>query len=366
MTSSSAPRQPAAVATPVRAGTVEKGDIDIALNALGTVTSLSVVTVRTQVSGQLLRIDFQEGDVVKPGDLLAEIDPAPFQAAVQQMQGQLERDQALLAGAQVDLNRYKILAAQKAIPSQQYDTQVALVHQYEGQVAADQGQLNTAKVNLAFCNITSPSNGRVGLRQVDQGNYVTPSDTNGIVVITQTQPISVIFSVPEDNVPAILKRFHSGNQLAVTAFDRSGVQTLASGTMSTIDNEIDTTTGTVKLRAQFANDNEALFPNQFVNIRLLVDTVHDTSIMPMSGVQRGAPGTFVYLVKPDNTVTVRPITLGAIDGERVEVRSGLSPGDRVVIDGADKLREGAHITVRADTSPPASTQQPNANPAPAQ
>jgi membrane fusion protein, multidrug efflux system len=343
--------------TSVRVALVQNGDIDIATNALGTVTSLSTVTMRTQVTGQLIKIDFQEGQSVKQGELLAEIDPQPFQAVVDQMQGQLDRDQALLSGAKVDLERYRKLSEQKAIPSQQLDTQVALVHQYEGQVAADQGQLKTAKVNLAFTRIVSPSNGRAGLRQVDQGNYVTPGDPNGIVVITQTQPISVIFTVPEDSLPAIVKRVHAGAELPVTLRDRSGINMLATGTLATLDNQIDTTTGTLKLRADFANEDETLYPNQFVNVRLVVDVLKDAAVMPTSGVQRGAPGTYVYLVNADNSVSVRPIELGPVDGERVAVAKGLVSGDRIVIDGADRLRDGAKVIVRQGDSPATTSRE---------
>jgi multidrug efflux system membrane fusion protein len=343
--------------------TVEKGDIDIALNALGTVTSLSTVTVRTQITGQLLNIDFREGQVVKKDDPLAEIDSRPYEIARQQALGALARDQALLKDAQLDLARYKTLAAQNAIPKQQYDTQDALVHQYEGTVVSDQAQVDSAALNITYCHIVAPASGQVGLRQVDQGNYVTPADTNGIVLITQIQPITVIFTLPEDNLPAVLGRVHAGATLAATAYDRSATTLLGTGTLMTLDNQIDTTTGTVKLRAQFANSSENLFPNQFVNIKLLVDTLHDTTVMPTSAVQRGSPGTYVYLVNPDNTVSIRTIELGPANGERQSVRSGLSPGDRVVVDGADKLRDGAKIVVRdaAGGATPASAN-PGAQP----
>jgi membrane fusion protein, multidrug efflux system len=350
-----APRQPATRATTaapvsVIAATVATGDVNITQNALGTVTSLATVTIRTQISGYLSRVDFTEGQAVQKGDLLAEIDSRPYEAALQQVQGQLARDQALLQGAKVDLERYGRLVAQKAIPQQQFDTQQALVKQYEGQVAADEGQVNTAKVNLAYCRIQAPVSGRIGLRQVDQGNYVTPGDQNGLAVITQIKPISVIFTVPEDSMPQILSRLHAGAMLPVIAYDRSGTNKLASGTLTTIDNQLDTTTGTLKLRAQFPNEDESLFPNQFVNAQLVIDVMHDATVLPMAAVQRGAPGTFVYLIKDDDTVSVRPVALGPSDGDRVAVRTGVAPGDRVVIDGADRLREGSRISLRDPNS----------------
>lgn len=336
---------------------VAKGDVGINLNALGTVTSLATVTIRSQISGYLLKIDFKEGDEVKKGDLLAQIDSRPYEATLNQAKGALARDEALLKGAQVDLTRYQGLAAQNAVPRQTLDTQIALVAQDQGTVEADRAAVNSAEVNLNYCRIVSPLDGRVGLRQVDQGNYVTPGDTNGIVVITQLKPISVLFTVPEDNLQAISKRLQDGAVLPATAFDRSGTSKIADGTLQTFDSQIDPTTGTIKLRAQFPNETEALFPNQFVNIRLLLDTHKDVTTMPTAGVQRGVPGTFVYLVNADNTVSVRKIELGVTDGDRVEVRSGLVPGDRIVIDGADKLRDGAKINVRAkaDTGKPPAT-----------
>jgi membrane fusion protein, multidrug efflux system len=327
---------------------VGKGDIGINLNALGTVTSLATVTIRTQISGYLIRIDFKEGQDVKKGDLLAEIDSRPYEAALAQAKGQLARDEALLKGAQVDLTRYQGLAAQNAVPHQTLDTQIALVAQDQGTVEADRGQVKAAEVNLQYCRILSPLDGRVGLRQVDQGNYVTPGDANGLVVITQLQPISVLFTLPEDNLQTVLKRMQDGATLPASAYDRSGTNKIADGTLQTFDSQIDPTTGTIKARAQFVNEPKILYPNQFVNIRLLVDTHKDVTVMPTAGIQRGVPGTFVYLVNADDTVSVRKVVLGATDGERVEVSSGLAPGDRIVVDGADKLRDGAKINVRAE------------------
>jgi multidrug efflux system membrane fusion protein len=330
------------------AETVGKGDIGIQLNALGTVTSLATVTVRTQISGYLIKVVFKEGDEVKKGDLLAEIDSRPYEAALAQQQGQLARDEALLKGAQVDLARYQGLAAQNAVPRQQLDTQTALVAQDEGTVQADRAMVKAAEVNLAYTKIISPLDGRVGLRLVDQGNYVTPGDANGLVVITQIAPISVLFTVPEDNLPAISKRLQAGATLPVTALDRSGATKLADGSLQTFDSQIDPTTGTIKLRANFANETKTLFPNQFVNVRLLLDTHKDAVTMSTAAIQRGVPGTFVYLANSDSTVSVRPVKLGVIDGDRVEVLSGLQVGDHVVIDGADKLREGAKVVVRSE------------------
>jgi multidrug efflux system membrane fusion protein len=330
------------------AETVGKGDIGIQLNALGTVTSLATVTIRTQISGYLIKVVFKEGDEVKKGDLLAEIDSRPYEAALAQQQGQLARDEALLKGAQVDLARYQGLAAQNAVPRQQLDTQTALVAQDEGTVQADRAMVKAAEVNLAYTKIVSPLDGRVGLRLVDQGNYVTPGDANGLVVITQIAPISVLFTVPEDNLPAISKRLQAGATLPVTALDRSGGTKLAGGSLQTFDSQIDPTTGTIKLRANFANETKTLFPNQFVNVRLLLDTHKDAVTMSTAAIQRGVPGTFVYLANSDSTVSVRPVKLGVIDGDRVEVLSGLQVGDHVVIDGADKLREGAKVVVRSE------------------
>jgi multidrug efflux system membrane fusion protein len=346
---------------PVGVAAAVKGDVPVTLNGLGTVTPLATVTVRTQIGGQLMQIAFTEGQEVNKGDFLAQVDPRPYQLALDQANGQLLKDQALLKDAEIDLARFQKLAAQDSIAKQQVDTQQYLVHQYEGTVKTDQAQVDNAKLNLAYCHIIAPVAGRVGLRQVDQGNYVQTSDANGIVVIAQLKPISVIFTLPEDSLPAILTRLHAGATLPVVAFDRTRTTQLASGTLLTIDNQIDPTTGTVKLRAQFDNADESLFPNQFVNAQLLVDTLQGTTVIPTAAIQRGAPGTFVYLVKADNTVTVQPVKLGPAAGEKIAVLSGLAPGDQVVVDGADKLRDGAKVTLPAaagSTAPQKQAAQP--------
>jgi multidrug efflux system membrane fusion protein len=349
---------------PVATAPVQTGDINVTVNALGTVTSLATVTVRSQISGYIMRIAFTEGQFVNKGDLLVEIDSRTYQLALAQAEGNLKRDQALLQAAQLDLERYQNLVKTNAIPRQQLDTQAALVQQDQGLVIADQAQIDTAKLNIAYCHIVAPITGRVGLRQVDQGNYVTANDANGLVVITQLSPISVLFTVAEDNLPAILKRVQGGAVLPVTAFNRNATQKLATGQLLTLDNQIDTTTGTVKLRAQFDNSDSALFPNQFVNVQLRVDTLHDSAVVPTSAIQRGAPGTFVYVVNTDatpTTVSVRKVELGPVDGERIAVKSGLKTGERVVTDGADKLRDGIQVTLHEPgAAAPAPAPNPNA------
>lgn len=339
------PLGPAAV--PVVAAPVVKGNVDVVFDALGTVTPLAMATVQSQISGQLMQVDFQEGQMVKKGDLLAVIDPRPYEAALEQAQGQLLKDQALLTQAQNDLKRYQILAKQDSIAQQTVDDQVQLVRQYEGTVKTDQGQIDVAKLNISYCHIVAPFSGRVGLRQVDPGNYVTPNETNGLVVLTEIQPITVIFSVPEDELPAILKQTDAGATLQVAAYDRTNTTKLATGKLVSIDNQIDPTTGTVKLRAQFDNQDGTLFPNQFVNVRLLVDVLHNATVMPAAAVQRGAPGTFVYAVSASDEVAVKPVKLGPADGQNIAVLSGVAPGDRVVVDGADKLRANAKVVLRA-------------------
>ena len=342
-------RVTSAGATPVGVATAQKGDMPVTLSGLGTVIPLAVVTVKTQINGYLMSVGFEEGQHVKKGDFLAQVDPRPYQVALEQAQAQLAKDQAALKDAELDLKRYNTLVAQNSIATQTRDTQVATVGQDRAQIALDQAQIDTQKLNLTYTHIISPVTGRVGLRQVDPGNYVQTSDANGIVIVTQLQPISVIFTLPEDNLPAVLKQYHAGVMMQTTAYDRTGATQLATGKLGTIDNQIDTTTGTVKLRAIFDNSDERLFPNQFVNIKLLVDTLHNTVLVPTAAIQRGAPGTFVYIAKPNNTVAVQKVTLGPGDGQRVAVLSGLQAGDEVVDDGADRLKDGAKITV----APPA-------------
>ena len=349
----------------VSVATAVSGDMQVKIPALGTVTPLATVTVRTQITGTLQKIYFTEGQFVHQGDALAQIDPRPYEAALQQMEGNLKRDQALLADAKLDLKRYEGLVKEDSIAQQQLDTQRALVDQYVGTIQADEGQVKTAQVNLVYTHIIAPVTGRVGLRQVDQGNYVTPGDTNGIVLLNQLQPITVIFTIPEDYVPEVMKQVHAGATLTAAAFDKPNVTKLADGKLLTVDNSIDVTTGTVKLRALFNNEDGALFPNQFVNIQLLVDVLHNQVIMPNAAVRRGAPNgatsTFVYLVNADRTVSVRPVTLGVVDGEKVAVTAGLKSGEVVVTEGGDRLREGAQVLLpsSAPVAPPASgTAQP--------
>jgi multidrug efflux system membrane fusion protein len=337
----------------VSVATVRSGDIEVRIPALGTITPLATVTVKTQISGILQQIAFKEGQLVHAGDFLAQVDPRPYQAVLNQDEGNLRRDQALLVDAQLNLKRYEELITQDSVAQQQVDTQRALVDQYLGTVESDKAQINTAKLNLQYTHIVSPVTGRVGLRQVDQGNYVTPGDTNGIVVVTQLQPITALFAIPEDNVTKVMQRLYAGATLTAEAYDRTNSTKVADGKVLTVDNQIDTTTGTVKLRAEFDNKEGLLFPNQFVNIQLLVDELKNQVVMPNSAVHRGAPNgvvtTFVYLVNPDSTVSVRPVTLGVVDGERVAVANGLTPGAMVVTEGGDRLRDGAPVTLPGPT-----------------
>jgi membrane fusion protein, multidrug efflux system len=330
-------------ATPVGIAAAAKADIPIVVKALGTVTPLATVTVKTQITGQLIQVNFTEGQAIKKGELLAVVDPRPYEVALQNAQGAMAKDEALLKNAQIDLQRYATLVKQDSIARQQYDTQAALVRQYEAQLITDQAVVDNAKLNLAYTRIIAPVGGRIGLRLVDPGNYVTMGDATGICVITQMQPMSVLFTIPEDTLPVVRSRLRQGATLAVTALDRSQKNQLGVGELTTNDNQIDITTGTVKLRATFDNADEALFPNQFVNVRLLADTVKDAITVPVAAIQRGQPGTFVYLVKADDTVGIRVVETGPTDGEKVAVVKGLEVGDQVVIDGVDRLRDGAKI-----------------------
>ncbi|MBC6959244.1 MAG: multidrug transporter subunit MdtA [Lautropia sp.] len=349
-------------AIPVTVAAAARADVPVVLDALGTVTSLRTVTVRSRVDGQLLRVNFREGQTVKAGEVLAEIDPRPFQVQLEQAQGQLARDRALLENARLDLERYRTLVAQDAASAQQLDTQQALVRQYEGAVKTDQGQVDNARLQLAYARITAPFSGRLGLRLVDPGNLVRAGDANGLVTITQVQPIGVTFALPEKDLAPVLARYREGKPMTVQALDRDQRQVLASGRLTTLDNQIDLATGTLKMKAEFANADGALFPNQFVNARLRIDLLAGATVVPTAAVQRGAPGTYVYLLQPDGTVALRRIETGPVDGERIVVVRGLAPGDRVVIDGVDNLRDGARVEAIDKAEAAQAGAQPAARP----
>src|ERR1700683_45233 len=331
---------------PVVAATAQAGDMPITLIGLGAVTPLATVTVQSQISGQIMHIAFKEGQSVKTGDPLILIDPRPYQVALEQAQGALVRDKALLDNARIDLNRYQTLWSQDSIAEQQLATQKSLVVQDEGNVRTDQGQIDAAKLNLVYCHIVSPISGIVGLQQVNVGNYVTPAEPNGLVVITQLKPITVQFTLPEDQIPPLLKQLHAGRTLTASAWDRDNTQQLATGTLQSVDSESDPTTGTIKLKAIFPNTDGSLFPQQFVNVVLLLDTLHGATLIPQAAIQRGAPGTYVYLVNADQTVSVQKVTLGPGDPTNIAITQGLKPGATVVVDGADKLKDGAKVLLR--------------------
>ncbi|MDE2084372.1 MAG: MdtA/MuxA family multidrug efflux RND transporter periplasmic adaptor subunit [Xanthomonadaceae bacterium] len=346
----------AGMAMPVGTATAKLGDIGIDLDALGTVTPLRTVAVRSQVNGLLQSVDFKEGQEVKKGDVLAQVDPRPFQAALLQAQGARARDQALLANARADLKRYQDVAPQGLIPEQTLATQKALVAQYEGTIKSDQGQIDTANLNLGYARIVAPLDGRVGLRAVDPGNTITTSDT--LVTITQLKPIDVLFTIPEDNLPELLKHM-SDASLKVDALSRDKTTQLASGTLASLDNQIDTATGTVKAKAEFANADESLFPNQFVNVRVHLTTLTGATIVPTAALQRGADGMYVFVVNADRTVSQRTVKAGASQGQNIAVTDGLKPGDVVVTDGADNLRDGSRVELPGDAPAPT----PNTSPA---
>ncbi len=342
--------------TPVVASAATQGDIDIIVNGLGTVTPLRTVTVRTRVDGELVRVLFQEGQLVKEGDLLAEIDARAFQVQLAQAEGQLARDRALLENARLDLERYRTLFKQDSIAKQQVDTQASLVRQYEGAVAVDRSQIDNAKLQLAYTRVTAPISGRIGLRLVDAGNIVRAGDQNGLVVITQLQPVAVVYTVPQDLLPPVMKRLQGGEPVQVEAWDRDQKAKLADGALASADNQVDPQTGTVKLKAQFVNEDGGLFPNQFVNVRMKLDTLRGAVIVPSPAVQRGAQGMFVYVVREDRTVALRNVKLGPLDGQRQAIADGLAAGELVVTDGTDRLRPGAPVEVaaaRPEIKPPA-------------
>jgi membrane fusion protein, multidrug efflux system len=328
---------------PVVVAPAQHGDLPVYFNGLGTVTAFNTVTVHSRVDGQLLSVAFREGQYVHEGDLLAQIDPRPFQVQLEQAQGQLAKDQAQRKDAEANLERFKLLFKEGVIPQQQLDTQAALVGQFDGAITSDQSQIDNAKLQLTYSRITAPISGRVGLRLVDPGNIVHANDTNGLLVITQLQPIAVLFSLPQDQLPQVAGKLRAGVQLSVDAFDRDDAQKIATGKLLTIDNQIDPTTGTYKLKSIFNNSDNALFPNQFVNMHLLVDTKHNLTIVPAPAIQRGPQGTYVYAVGSDNTVKIRPATIAQTTGNSVGLSSGVNAGDVVVIDGQDKLQDGSKV-----------------------
>jgi multidrug efflux system membrane fusion protein len=351
----------AGFSVPVVVAAAQKGDLPVYLVGLGTVTAFNTVTVRSRVDGQIVKVNFTEGQFVHQGDALIEIDPRPYQVMLEQAEGQLAKDQAQLRDVQVDFERYQLLYNEGVVPKQQVDTQQAQVGQFQGAIKADQATIDNAKLQLVYAHITAPISGRVGLRLVDMGNIVHASDTAGLLVITQLQPISVIFTLPQDQLPQVLPKLRAGSQLSVEAYDRDGITKIADGKLATIDNQIDPTTGTYKLKAIFSNDTNVLFPNQFVNMHMLVDTKHNLVIVPAAAIQRGPQGTYVYVVSGGTTANIRPVTIAQSTGNNIGVNAGLNGGDVVVIDGQDKLQDGSKVVT--STSPTGSTEGNNGQPA---
>jgi multidrug efflux system membrane fusion protein len=339
----------AGMTVPVVVSTAQKGNLPVYLIGLGSVTAYNTVTVRSRVDGQIVKVNFTEGQFVHAGDALIEIDPRPYQVMLEQAEGQLAKDQAQLHDVQVDFERYTLLYNEGVIPKQQVDTQQAQVGQFQGAIKADQATIDNAKLQLVYAHITAPISGRVGLRLVDMGNIVHASDTTGLLVITQLQPISVIFTLPQDQLQQVLIKLRGGGQLPVEAYDRDDLTKIADGKLATIDNQIDPTTGTYKLKSTFSNENNVLFPNQFVNVHMLVDTKKDLIIVPAAAIQRGPQGTYVYVVSGGDTVNIRIVTLAQTTGNNIGISAGINSGDIVVIDGQDKLQDGSKVLT--STSP---------------